>query len=50
MRDNDIEPILAVGGGSSIDCAKVIAAGYYYEGDPWDIVLQSKTENSLSNW
>jgi len=38
-RENEIELILAVGGGSSIDCAKVIAAGYYYEGDAWDIVL-----------
>lgn len=38
-RDNEIDFILAVGGGSSIDCSKVIAAAYYYEGDAWDIVL-----------
>lgn len=38
-KENNIELVLAVGGGSSIDCAKVIAAGYYYEGDPWDIVV-----------
>ena len=38
-RENEIDLILAVGGGSSIDCAKVIAASYYYEGDAWDIVL-----------
>ena len=38
-RENKIELILAVGGGSSIDCAKAIAGGYYYEGDAWDIVL-----------
>jgi len=38
-RENKIDLILAVGGGSSIDCAKVIAAAYYYEGDAWDIVL-----------
>ena len=37
-KENNIELVLAVGGGSSIDCAKVIAAGYYYEGDSWDIV------------
>ncbi|MGH4140779.1 iron-containing alcohol dehydrogenase [Clostridium sp.] len=41
-RDNEIDIILAVGGGSSIDCAKVIAAGYYYEGDAWDIVLDPR--------
>jgi alcohol dehydrogenase YqhD (iron-dependent ADH family) len=39
-RENEIDVILAVGGGSSIDCAKVIAAGYYYEGDAWDLVLR----------
>ena len=37
-RENKVDIVLAIGGGSSIDCAKVIAAGYYYEGDPWDIV------------
>lgn len=37
--ENDIQAILAVGGGSTIDCAKVIAGGCYYEGDPWDIVM-----------
>lgn len=31
-----IDVILAVGGGSTIDCSKAIAAAYYYEGDPWD--------------
>lgn len=47
-RDNNIEFILPVGGGSSIDCSKVIAAGYYYEGEPWDIVLDSsKISNAL---
>ena len=30
--------VLAVGGGSSIDCAKVIAAGALYDGDAWDLV------------
>lgn len=37
-RQNNIELVLAVGGGSTIDCSKVIAAGYFYGGDPWDIV------------
>jgi butanol dehydrogenase len=37
-RENSIDVILAVGGGSTIDCSKVIAAGYYYDGDAWDIV------------
>lgn len=39
-RENNIDFILAVGGGSTIDCSKVIAASCYYEGDPWDIVIR----------
>ena len=37
-RENNVDVVLAVGGGSTIDCSKVIAAGYYYEGDAWDLV------------
>lgn len=35
-RVNKLGFILAVGGGSVIDCAKAIAAGVFYHGDPWD--------------
>ena len=35
-REQNLDFILAVGGGSTIDCAKAIAAGYYYDNDPWD--------------
>jgi len=35
-RENNINFILAIGGGSVIDSAKTIAAGYYYQGDVWD--------------
>ncbi|URZ08410.1 NADH-dependent butanol dehydrogenase BdhB [Clostridium felsineum] len=38
-KENGVELVLAIGGGSAIDCAKVVAAGCDYEGDPWDIVL-----------
>ncbi len=39
-KQNNLEFILAVGGGSVIDCAKAISAGFYYKGDPWDIFLR----------
>ncbi|MEN3042282.1 MAG: iron-containing alcohol dehydrogenase [Fervidobacterium sp.] len=35
-RQNNVQAILAVGGGSVVDSAKAIAAGFYYEGDIWD--------------
>ena len=38
-RKNQIDVVLAVGGGSTIDCSKVIAGAYYYDGDAWDIVI-----------
>ena len=37
-RKDKVDVILPVGGGSTIDCAKGIAAAYYYDGDPWDLV------------
>lgn len=37
-RENAVEAILALGGGSSIDCAKAIAAAFYYKGDAWEMV------------
>ena len=38
-KENKIDMVLAIGGGSTIDCAKVIAAGACYDGDPWDLVI-----------
>lgn len=40
-KDNDVQVILAVGGGSVIDASKVIASARYYEGDPWDLVVKA---------
>ena len=38
-----IDVLLAVGGGSTIDCTKAIAAAAYYDGDCWDLVKQKAT-------
>ena len=38
-KDEDINMVLAIGGGSTIDAAKVIAAAAVYDGDAWDLVI-----------
>lgn len=40
-KQEKIDVVLAVGGGSTIDAAKVMAGGAYYDGDPWDLVVDS---------
>lgn len=37
-KEHKIDVVLAVGGGSCIDAAKVMAGGAFYDGDPWDLV------------
>lgn len=44
-RKEGIDFILAVGGGSTIDSAKAIAAGVVYEGDFWDYYGTGKPVN-----
>ena len=39
IRENNLDFILAVGGGSVIDCAKAVSAGVGYAGDPWDFLI-----------
>lgn len=36
VRENNIDLILAMGGGSVIDCSKGISVSAYCEGDPWE--------------
>ncbi len=38
-RENSVDAILAIGGGSVVDSAKAVAAGFYYEGDIWDAFI-----------
>lgn len=47
-KQHQVDVILAVGGGSVIDCSKVVGAGTFYEGDPWDLVMDpSKIDRVL---
>ena len=39
----DIDVVLAVGGGSVIDCAKAIATGAFCQGNLWEMVLDSRS-------
>ncbi len=46
-RKEGIDFILAVGGGSTIDSSKAIAAGTVYDGDFWDFYCGKYIENAL---
>lgn len=37
-RQNNVDAIIAVGGGSVIDTSKVISVAQHYDGDAWDIM------------
>jgi alcohol dehydrogenase YqhD (iron-dependent ADH family) len=34
--------IIAIGGGSTMDASKVMAAAFYYDGDPWDMIFHGQ--------
>ena len=47
-KEHHVDVILAVGGGSVLDCSKAIAAGACYDGDPWDLIsYQVKAKAAL---
>ena len=46
-RKENVDFILAVGGGSTIDSAKAIAAGVKYDGDFWDYYQGKPVEDAL---
>ena len=47
-KKENIEVIIAVGGGSVLDCSKAIAAGAVYEGEAWDLIsYQVKAKSAL---
>ena len=37
--EKKIDVVMAVGGGSTIDCTKMVAAAACYDGGAWDLVL-----------
>ncbi len=48
VRGNDLNFILAIGGGSVIDLSKLIAAATFVEADPWKVVIgEEKIKKAL---
>lgn len=43
-RDENCDMIIALGGGSTMDAAKVMAAAVFYQGDPWDMILHGQPQ------
>lgn len=47
VKENNVQAVLAVGGGSVVDESKAIAAGALWDGDVWDLFTGHKTNKAL---
>lgn len=48
-KENEVDFVLAVGGGSSIDTAKAVALGIPYDGDVWDFFSKGAVPAEVLN-
>lgn len=44
FNNNKPEFILAIGGGSVIDATKLLSCSFYYNGDPWDFLINQNLQ------
>jgi alcohol dehydrogenase YqhD (iron-dependent ADH family) len=43
-RNEGCDVVIALGGGSTMDASKVMAAAFYYDGDPWDMIYHGQPD------
>lgn len=46
-RREGCDVVIALGGGSTLDAAKVMAAAACYDGDPWDVIYHGQPQPYL---